>query len=283
MSTETPLMEPKRKLFFGLFIFPLVITVGMAVFLCAAVLLTHEQDSPENLIASLKKSAPSKRWQKAFELSNEFNRNPKQQPSDAVLKEIISVFLDSGRYDPKTRSYMAMALARFAAPEAAHALAQGLTDASEEVRVHAVWALAASGQPSTDIIKPLLRDDSAEVRKTSAYALGALNCADCRADLTEALKDPAADVRWNAALALARTGSDAGLDILSEMLQRDQLQSRYQMNEAAIETVMTNAIKGLVLIKNANSAKILASVSKNDKNMRVRQAAITALESFKKI
>ncbi len=282
MSGEPPLLEPKRKLFFGLFIFPLVITVGMGIFLCAAVLLTHEQDTPENLIAQLKKSSPSKRWQKAFELSNELNRNPEKPASDAVLKEIISVLADKDRYDAKTRSYMALALARFKSPDAEEALVTAASDSSEEVRVHSVWALASMGATNAiPEIRSLMKDESASVRKISAYALGGLSCKDCVSDLKVGLKDEASDVRWNSALALARLGDGSGADTLMGMLERDELENRYKMNEPAIEAVMTNALKGLALIKNAKSAKILASISKNDKNMRVRQTALTALESFK--
>lgn len=282
MSGDPPLLEPKRKLFFGLFIFPLVITVGMGVFLCAAVLLTHEQDTPENLIAQLKKSSPSKRWQKAFELSNELNRTPDKPTSEAVLKEIISVLADTERYDAKTRSYMALALARFKSADAEAALVASTRDISEEVRVHSVWALALLGATKTiPEIRSLMKDEAESVRKISAYALGALSCMDCAVELRAGLKDEASDVRWNSALALARLGDDGGMDILMGMLEREELENRYKMNEPAIEAVMTNALKGLALIKNAKSAKILASISKNDKNMRVRQTALTALESFK--
>ncbi len=284
MSGEPPLLEPKRKLFFGLFIFPLVITVGMGIFLCTAVLLTHEQDTPENLIAQLKKSSPSKRWQKAFELSNELNRTLGESAGDAVLKEIISIFLDPQRYDAKTRSYMALALARFKTVYSEGALITGVSDASEEVRVHSVWALASIGSSrSIPAIRSSMKDDSDSVRKTSAYALGVLSCKECAAELKRALKDESSDVRWNSALALARLGDDSGADILMSMLERQELEDRYKMNEPAIEAVMTNALKGLALIKNAKSAKILASISKNDKNMRVRQTALTALETFKGI
>lgn len=284
MKSDAPLVEPKRKLFFGLFIFPLVITVGMAVFLCAAVLLTHEQDTPENLIASLKKSTPSKRWQKAFELSNELNRNPEKEPSDLVLKEMIGIFLDAKRYDTKTRSYMAMALARSRSRSAQETLLSGAQDASEEIRVHAIWALTTSGNTEAlPQIRALMKDDSEHVRRTAAYALGALNCLDCVAELQLALNDNASDVRWNAALALARLKNDSGLEILTDMLKRSDLENRLGLSEETIESVMTNALKGLGLIKNANSVKILESISKTDKNIHVRQAALAAMENFKEI
>src|SRR3989338_1187957 len=97
-----------RKLFYGLFIFPLLIAVGMAVFLCGVVILTHEEESAESLITAIKTGAPSKRWQKAFELSNELNQKKDSLRSEGLMREIISILGDSKRYDVKTRGYMAL-------------------------------------------------------------------------------------------------------------------------------------------------------------------------------
>ena len=102
-----------RKLFFGLFIFPLLIAVGMAVLLCGVVLLTSEQETPETLVAAIKSGAPGKRWQKAFELSNEINRSKDDLRSQALRNELVHILGDSERYDAKTRSYMALAIAPF--------------------------------------------------------------------------------------------------------------------------------------------------------------------------
>ena len=74
MTTNDLKPNQGRKLFFGLFVFPLLIAVGMAMLLCSVILLTHEQETPESLIAAIKSGSPSKRWQKAYELSNELNQ-----------------------------------------------------------------------------------------------------------------------------------------------------------------------------------------------------------------
>ena len=64
-KSENIILNPRRKLFFGLFIFPLLIVVGMATLLCSVVLMTHEKETPESLLASIKTGAAGKRWQKA--------------------------------------------------------------------------------------------------------------------------------------------------------------------------------------------------------------------------
>ena len=281
MSEPADIPNEKRKLFFGLFVFPLIIAVGMAVLLCAAVLLTHEKETPESLIAALKKSAPSKRWQKAFELSNELNHATPAIRENGVLKEIILILRDAERYDTKTRGYMALALAHFHGPDAVNALRDSLKDEDENVRLFSLWALGALGarEAAPDLL-PFIKSGSADSRKTAAYVLGAIGESSARAELTSLLSDPVQDVRWNAALALARLGDDAGLAVLTEMLERDRLSLRYHMEETQIEAVMTNAAKGLALIRRPEAFKILETVSRNDRSLKVRQAALNALQFY---
>ncbi len=268
-----------RKLFFGLFIFPLLIAVSMAVLLSAVVFLTHEKETPETLIASIKSGSPGKRWQKAFELSNELGQNRPANQNPAVMKEITHILRDSDHYDAKTRAYMAMALAHFQEPESTQALIKILSKAqeNEEVQLYALWALglqrAKSALPK---ILPFLKSDSAELRKIAAYVLGVVGENTSTALLQPLLSDPVADVRWNAALALARLGDASGSKILLGLLERNTF-SDYSMDEEEVEKVMINAVKGLALLRNSEADGILKSVSQHDKNLKVRQAAMEAM------
>ena len=284
VDTELSSPDSGRKLFFGLFIFPLIIAIGMAALMCTVVLMTHEKETPETLIAALKKSPPSKRWQKAFELSNELNRDTKNPPSETVSREMLSVLRDAENFDPKTRSYMALALSHDPSEEVYSALVSALDDSEEEVRVHTLWSLGLSGKTdAAPLIQKRLADDSSEVRKTAAYVLGALRVTAAEPALKLALADPIADVRWNAALALARLGNSDGYDILLSMLERERLSHELNLDETQIESVMVNAMRGLVLIPKADSIKILQTISKGDRNLRVRQASLDSLKQLESI
>ena len=65
------------------------------------------------------------------------------------------------------------------------------------------------------------------------------------------------------------------------MLDREALRSYHQLSEEKIEEIMINAIRGLALLKHPESLPVLANISNHDKNLKVRQAAIEALESHK--
>ena len=274
--TETP--HPKRKLFFGLFLFPLLIVVGMAALLCTVVFLTHEEETPETLITAIKSGAPSKRWQKAYELSNELNRKPEMIRSKTVMGEIIHILSDREHYDSKTRAYMAMALSRFREPEAVQAIRQRLALEEPEVQLHLIWALgnldAKEGAKDLGIF---LTSEDADLRKMAVYVLGVLGDKKMASKIQPLLDDSVADVSWNAALSLARLGDDSGWKVLMRMLDRSNLASRGEMSKIQIENVMVNAVKAVALLNRTDGRAVLESLSKNDESLKVRQAAIEAL------
>ena len=277
-------LTPARKLFFGLFVFPLLIAVGMAVLLCSVVLLTNEKETPETLIGAIKSGTPSKRWQKAFELSNELTQNRYKNIRDAgVLKEIIYILKDSEHYDTKTRGYMAMALSHFPESDSVEALRGALKEDSQEIQIAAMWSLGSlSVRETSPAIELFLNSDQPELRKMSVYVLGVLGEKRIAPRLQPLLLDPVHDVRWNAALALARLGDDSGYQVLTEMAERGKFDA-LSMEEPQIEAVMINAIKGLALIHKPESIKIFETISREDKNMKVRQAAIDAMNYQKQL
>ena len=270
-----------RKLFFGLFVFPLLIAIGMAVLLCSVVLLTHEQETPESLITAIKTGSPSKRWQKAFELSNELNRkDAKGIRNLATMREVIHILQDPSHYDAKTRSYMAIALAHFDEPEAAQALKKSLQnkEEGEEVKLHVLWSLGVlKNTAALPEIIPFLKSAEADLRKMAVYVLGAIGDPAAIPSLRPLLNDAVEDIRWNAALSLARLGNDSGLEVLLKMLDRQSLVLNDRLAEPEIETIMINATKGLALIKRSESLETLKKISREDKNLKVRQAAMEAL------
>ncbi len=272
-------MSKGRQLFFGLFLFPLIIAIGMAALLCAVVFLTHEEETPQTLIAAIKTGAPSKRWQKAFELSNELNRSEKMVRPAGVMKEIIHILSDPEHYDAKTRSYMAMALARFNGPEVISTLRARLPVEEPEVQIHLMWALGSlQAKDAAPDLEPFLVHENADLRKMSAYVSGVLGNQSTVSKLKPLLEDPVADVSWNAALGLARLGDDSGWEVLVKMLDRSVLVAHYQMTRPEIEKVMVNAIKGMAQLRRADSVPLLKSLAQTDESLKVRQAAIEAVK-----
>ncbi|HTL48378.1 MAG TPA: HEAT repeat domain-containing protein [Verrucomicrobiae bacterium] len=255
----------------------------MAVLLCTVVLLTRETETPESLITAIKTGSPSKRWQKAFELSNELNRDPAMIRSGAVMKEVIHVLKDRAGYDARTRSYMAIALSRFESEEAGAALYEALKEETEEeVQLYLLWGLGQKQYlPARKDIEPFLASPQEDLKKMASYVLGALGDPQSVPALLPLVDDESRDVRWNAALALARLGNDAGYAELVKMTDRSTL-AAMEIPADKVEEVMVNAVKGLGLLKRADAMPILEELSKSDSSLKVRQAALEVLETTKR-
>jgi HEAT repeat protein len=176
---------------------------------------------------------------------------------------------------------MVVALSHFKEAEAVSALRRALTDPDESIQLYALWSLGVQGsdEAALDIV-PFLQSESGGLRKIAVYVLGVLGDDQYADRIRPLLKDPQSDVAWNAALALARLGDDSGLPVLLSMLDREGLTKAHLLQDPQIEEVMINATKGLALIQSPESIKILESIARSDKSLKVRQAAITAVKAI---
>lgn len=280
---NSPPKDSGKKLFYGLFIFPLLIAVGMAVLLCTVVLLTRESETPESLITAIKTGSPTKRWQKAFELSNELNQGRGLIREAGVMKEVIHILGERSEYDAKTRSYMALALAKFEGPEVTEALRAALTQEKEtEVIINILWALGVKRDTAAiDLILPFLGREEEALKKTAVYVLGAMGDIKTTSALEPLLEDPSQDVRWNAALALARLGNSAGYETLVKMTDRETLKATAGLSEEQTEEIIVNAVKGLGILARPESGELLLELAEADPSLKVRQAAIESLDQTK--
>ncbi len=274
--------ESGRKLFYGLFLFPLLIAVGMAILLCTVVLLTREAETPESLITAIKTGTPSKRWQKAYELSNELNQGRGLLRSSGVMKEVIHILTSRSEYDPKTRSYMAVALSRFDEPEVIPALQNALSQEKDiDVQLFLLWALGVKEARAAEAqIRDFLKSEDPHIRKMAAYVLGAVG-SDASADaLIALLDDRHQDVRWNAALSLARLGRPEGYEELLQMIDRISLDASGGLTEEQKEEIMTSAVKGIALLGRKDAVPLIRQLAGEDPSLKVRQAAMQSLNQL---
>lgn len=269
------------------FLIPLAV-VGVTVMLYFGFrsLLTEDR-TPQDLVAELRTGGTNRRWPAAYELSRQM-ADPKVRGDQAVAMALVKAFEESRHDDdPRVRRYLALAIGRLDPPLPAQAvadLAKSLEDPYSEVTLSAIWALGSSGDASVvPKLQPLYESSDPGIRKMVVYALGALPGDAQLVTLRTALQDSAADVRWNAAVALARHGSREGVAVLSQMLDRSYVEQavkrdvRQDEDQDPIADVMISGLHAVAALKDVSLKPSVESLSQQDRSMKVRQAALEAL------
>lgn len=214
--------------------------------------------------------------------------DPQVRADRTLAPALVKAFVEAKDDDPRVRQYLALAIGRLDPPLPAEAIAElkKIVDASDgEARISAIWALGSSGDPSVvPTLEPLYQSSDAGVRKMTVYALGALPGDAQIATLRTALEDSTADVRWNAAVALARKGRHDGVAVLRQMLDRQYVEQavkrdvRQDEDRDPIADVMISGLRAAATLKDESLKPSVTSLSRTDRSMKVRQAALEALK-----
>jgi HEAT repeat protein len=277
--------EPRRLgtpfLVLQFFLFPLgIVAVCVAVFVVFG-LIANEGKSARDYLGEIRSGGTNRRWQAAFELSKVLQTGKDPALSDpAFVPQVLEAFEGSANDDPRVRRYLALALGRLKDKRAVPALARlarGGGDA--DTQVYAVLALGVLGDPAAlpDLL-PLAGSSDAGLRKAVAHALGSLPSDESRAALRRALEDEVPDVRWNAALSLARRGDAAAGPVLLSMMDRAQMQSVPGLAGEQREEAMMEAIRVSPVVPDPALRPVLERLKSGDPSPLVREAAARALD-----
>jgi HEAT repeat protein len=218
--------------------------------------------------------------------------DPKVRADRTLGPELVKAFVEAKDYDPRVRRYLALAIGRLDPPlpaDAVDKLSQALEDPDSESRISAIWALGSSGDETVvPKLEPLYASSDPGIRKMVVYALGALPGDAQLQVLREALEDSAPDVRWNAAIALARHDSRDGVRVLSQMLDRSYVEKTVQRDvnliseddENPIDDVIISGLRAAATLKDTTLRASVENLSQQDRSLKVRQAALEALKDI---
>jgi len=272
------------------FLIPLaVVGVAVSVYVGFRSLLSDDR-KPQDYLEEIRSGGSTRRWPAAYELSRLMS-DPSVRADPTLAPALVKAFQDS-KDDSQVRRYLALAIGRLDPPlsaDAVSALTQALEDPDSETRISVIWALGSSGDPA--VVPRLLAlytapDTDAGIRKMIVYALGALP-GDAQTDvLRTALQDSTADVRWNAAVALARHGRREGETVVRQMLDRPYVEHavtrevRQDADQDPVADVMISGLRAAAVLKDEGLKPTVAALSQQDKSMKVREAAIEALKQI---
>ena len=288
-ADEAPPPEPERQttpfLVLQFFIFPMAIVgVCVAVFVIFG-MIASEGKGARDYLAEVRTGSANRRWQAAFELSKVLQaRKDPALAEPAFADELAAVFEQSASDDPRVRRYLALALGRLGSARAIPSLVEAVTPRAggpvpdPETQIYAIWALGAIGDPKAlPALLPLLHAEDPGVRKAAVHAVGAFADEAARTALVAALSDPVADVRWNAALALARRRDPRAAPVLMEMTDRAHLAGIADLTPEQREEVIEQAAAAAAGLNDPALRQTLERLRDNDSSPKIREAARRAL------
>ena len=262
------------------FVVPFIIAIfGVLIFLMLRI-LTIEPRTAQDYLHDVKIGGNTKRWQGAFELSK-ILANPGMVPrEERFVNDLISTFEYSEKErDDRIRIYLALAMGRTKDLRYATILEKTLNDENEEILAAVIYSLGFINSPtSLEQLLLMFEHESARVRHQVVVALGNYDGDQVQIVLKQALHDPEPNVRWDAAIALAKQKDDSGRRILLDLMDRKYLDSFPNIDAVEQNQAILAAIRSSRDILDDELRQVLLDLMENDLNMKVRQAARNTLK-----
>lgn len=294
VEREAPARSPLRTapaIAVQFFLIPLLVVGATVLVYIGFRSLLGEDRSVEEYLTDIRSGGSNRRWPAAYELSRLMADPEFVKREEAILgPELTKAFAESKGEDPRVRQYLALTLGRLTPPlpaDARQLLIEALSDEDSQTRISAIWALGSTGDTSVSAdIERQYQSDDAGVRKMAVYALGSMPIDTGNDTLVKALEDPEADVQWNAAIALARHGRHEGVPVLRRMLDRAYVERNVTRQPQArdevdpVGEVIISGLRAIAALREAALSDEVKALSKDDRSLKVRQAAIETLKNL---
>jgi len=269
-----------RVVIHSFFVVPFIIAIfGVLIFLMLRI-LTIEPRTAQDYLHDVKIGGNTKRWQGAFELSK-ILANPGMVPrEERFVNDLISTFEYSEKErDDRIRIYLALAMGRTKDLRYVTILEKTLNDENEEILAAVIYSLGLINSPtSLEQLLLMFEHKSARVRHQVVVALGNYDGDQVQIILKQALHDPEPNVRWDAAIALAKQKDDSGRRILLDLMDRKYLDSFPNIDAVEQNQAILAAIRSSRDILDDELRNVLLDLMENDLNMKIRQAARNTLK-----
>ena len=256
----------------------LVAALGVLLFFVWS-LLTYEPKGPEEFLADVKIGGATKRWQSAYELSKQLSDPNAETVSDRFLAEMASTYEYAlNDPNPRVRQYLLRAMGQTGHPSFVGTISTALNETDENVVADAVYALSFyDNLGNSRLIDEMASHASPLVRNRTAIALGMMKSAKNENSLPSLLSDPEPNVRWNAAVSLAKHGDASGRHELLNLLDRSYFSRFEGVDRYEKEQAMAVAVKAAALLNDDEVNEALQRLSEEDDNLKLRDMARKAL------
>ena len=279
-NTESVNSSKVYTLYYAFFLIPLIITIFGVMFFFMFKVLTYETSSPNDLLTDIQIGSATKRWQSAYELSKLLS-NPELVPKDDRFKnQMISIYKHSIHDDPMVRTYMALAMGQTGQKEYGAILIDGLADQDQVSRLAAIQALGLLRfVPAVKGIEKFTSEQySTAERLAATITLGNIGDKSTIPILQTMLNDEEPNIRWDAAIALAKLDDSSGFQIIVNLLDRSYFHHFTEVDEEEEVQAILVAIQISSQYPSEQFVTNLLKLATLDRNMQIRNQAIKTLD-----
>ena len=316
-----PVEPPSAGFILQLFVVPGVIVVVVVIVWLMFNWLAHMGNDRDAYVRALNRNNDA-RWQAAFNLANALrveraSGKPDLMLDDQLAKKLADILdreIDAGSMDEhpiSLRIYLSRALGEFhvddGLPVLIKAAATERDDRESDVRRAAIEGIAlladsfeagdkrfVENEPLQEALAEAARDADHRTRSAAAVAMGVIGGPAFVDKLHFALEDSHPDVRYNAAVRLARLGDAAAVDVLAEMLDQDEtagveVEQQKDMRPFKRSLITVNALRATEELAGrnptANLSTLEAAVDRlrdSDAPAEIRVEATSALRQLRK-
>ena len=277
-------------LFYSFFLIPFMIAIFGALFFFMFQFLTYEKNTPSDLLDNIKSGSTTKRWQSAFELSNMLDAS-KIQNKNLFNSKLVALYEKSKYDDIRVRTYLALAMGKtgdlYFGPYLTEAVKN---DADLTNRIAAIRSLGMlKYDKSCKILKDVILNSKFDSERLSAIiSLGVIGNKKYRKVLVQMLDYEEPNIRWDAAIALAKMGDKSGINIIINLLDRKYYESYPSMADGSgvdydeSDNSIYTAIAISQILVDSRFKEKLIYLAENDKNIKIREFALKTLNEYYK-
>lgn len=284
-DTESPKLR-SPFLILQFFVFPMsIVAVCVLVFLVFG-WVASDRKTPRGYLQEVRTGGGMfniKRWQAAFALASALERDREVARKDpGFVDEVVKLLEETEKEDqtdtPLVRRYLVLTLARLGDPRALPTLRRVVAEAQPETdSLTIIYACVALGSfrdaAAVPDLRRLARSEDAGLRKAAVHALGSIPAPEAREAAAVALADRVEDVRWNAALGLARAGDPRATPVLLQMMDRSHLAGVPDLTPQQQDEAVLGAVQAAVHLRDPALRPALERLRDGDPNLKVREAA----------
>ena len=278
--------EPEKSilkvLFHSFVIIPFLVAASLVFVYSLFSLLTYEDATPFDYLNDIKIGGATKRWQSAFELSKILSSSDEIFRDDRFVSEMINVFEHSKHDDNRVRQYLALAMGRTGNHIFIDPLLSGIEDENTENIPAIIRALGLlESERAVQKLKLFLDHEDEHIRLQTVIAFG--NIADPLAieDLKKSLYDSQPNIRWDAAISLAKIGDDSGRDILLKLMEGKIFINFPEVDVREQDQARIVAIRAGVLLNDSIINNLIQELADKDENINIRKTAMEVLKIYK--